>query len=112
MQAGKFDFTTLALQIGSMIALLGIVSHLNHMNIYEWSILCIDSLHCTSFQSVVISDVIVLHVLKNRKYYKENKIQEVKDSDIEFDYEVVTNPLAEDTDQKEDSPYTEYSTSV
>ena len=61
---------------------------------------------------MVISDVIVLNVLKNRKYYKENKIQEVKDSDIEFDYVVTNPPDAEDTDQKEDSPYTEYSTSV
>ena len=61
---------------------------------------------------MVISDVIVLYVLKKRKYYKEKKIQEVKDSDNEFNYEVVTNPLAEDADHKLGSPYTEYSTSV
>ena len=53
---------------------------------------------------MVISDVIVLYVLKKRKYYKENKYQEVKDSDIEFDYEVVTNPPDADTDHHPHGP--------
>ena len=52
----------------------------------------------------MISDVIVLYVLKKRNYYKENKYQEVKDSDVEFDYEVVTNPPDADTDHHHGPP--------
>lgn len=53
---------------------------------------------------MVVSDVIVLYVLKKRKYYKENKYQEVKDSDMEFDYEVITNPPPPDIDHQYTPP--------
>jgi P2X purinoceptor 4 len=65
-KGGMFDFTTLVLKIGSMIALLGI--------------------------AVVVSDVIVLYVLKKRNFYKQNKYQQVIDSDDDKEYEVINNP--------------------
>lgn len=39
----------------------------------------------------MISDVIVLYVLKKRKFYKENKYQQVIDTD-DNDYEIINNP--------------------
>jgi P2X purinoceptor 4 len=65
-RGGMFDFTTLVLKLGSMIALLGI--------------------------AVVIGDVVVLYILKKRKYYRENKYQEVVDMDSDKEYEIITNP--------------------
>jgi P2X purinoceptor 4 len=65
-RGGMFDFTTLVLKIGSMIALLGI--------------------------AVVISDVVVLYVLKKRSYYRDNKYQQVTDEASDQEYEVVNNP--------------------
>jgi P2X purinoceptor 4 len=65
-RGGKFDFTTLVLKLGSMIALLGL--------------------------AVVISDVVVLYILKKRNYYKENKYQQVVDMDSDKEYEIINNP--------------------
>lgn len=50
---------------------------------------------------MVVSDVIVLYVLKKRKFYKGNKYQEV-DSEIEFDYEVI--PSSPPEGDSEDQP--------
>ena len=47
----------------------------------------------------MVSDVIVLYVLKKRNYYKENKYQQVVESDYEKDYEIITNP-PEDPDSR------------
>lgn len=58
---GKFDFFTLILKIGSMIALLGIAA--------------------------VVSDILVLYVVKKRLFYRENKYLNVNDA--HSDYEVV-----------------------
>lgn len=48
----------------------------------------------------MISDVIVLYVLKKRRFYKENKYQQVYDSDGEQDYEVIDNPPAMDAEKQ------------
>ena len=45
---------------------------------------------------MVISDVIVLYVLKKRHFYKENKYQQVVDTDNDGEYEVINNPPNED----------------
>ena len=49
-------------------------------------------------QAVVISDVVVLYVLKKRHFYKENKYQQVEDSEYARDYEVVNNPPNDDAE--------------
>ena len=41
---------------------------------------------------MVVSDVIVLYVLKKRNFYKQNKYQQVIDSDDDKEYEVINNP--------------------
>lgn len=65
---GKFDFFTLVLKIGSMIALLGIAT--------------------------VVSDILVLYVLKRRTYYRENKYLNVIDPSKE--YEVIDHKDVEE----------------
>ena len=40
----------------------------------------------------MISDVVVLYILKKRNYYKENKYQQVVDMDSDKEYEIVNNP--------------------
>ena len=45
---------------------------------------------------MVVSDVIVLYVLKKRNFYKQNKYQQVIDSDDQ-EYEVINNPPDEET---------------
>jgi len=66
-QGGKFDFSTLFLKLGSMIALLGI--------------------------AVIVSDVIVLYLLKQRTFYRGKKYLNVVDPQKESnEYEVITEP--------------------
>ena len=88
-----FDFTTLVLKLGSLIALLGIVSQ---HSMYSLSITHTHThthTHYTTLhQAVVISDVIVLYVLKKRSFYKENKYQQVLDPEIDQHYEIINNP--------------------
>ena len=49
----------------------------------------------------MISDVIVLYVLKKRKYYRENKYQEVLDADMkENEYEIINNPPDQDPESQ------------
>lgn len=57
-KAGQFNIVPLLLNIGSGIALLGIAT--------------------------VICDLMVMYVVKRRKYYKENKYQLVEDEEALF----------------------------
>ena len=57
-------------------------------------------------QAVVVSDVVVLYVLKKRHFYKENKYQQVIDPEVDGDYEIVDNPPeADDETNKHDLPH-------
>lgn len=74
-EGGMFDFFTLVLKLGSMIALLGI--------------------------AVVISDVIVLYLLKKRWFYRDKKYLNVIDPPDETGYDVIEGPLPETKDTSE-----------
>lgn len=52
------------------------------------------SLPLFSVQATVVSDVLVLYVLKRRSYYRENKYHEVKDPITE--YEILDHKDAEE----------------
>ena len=55
----------------------------------------------------MISDVIVLYVLKKRSFYKENKYQQVLDPEIDGQYEIINNPYEDpDTSQRQPLPDT------
>lgn len=64
-----------------------------------------------SLQSVVVSDVIVLYVLKKRLFYRQNKYQDVRDSDIENDYHIIDSPTEDKGGHIIDSPTEEGPTS-
>ena len=61
-----------------------------------WGARCPVIRYTSPSQAVVISDVIVLYVLKKRAFYKENKYQQVVDTDREQEYEVINYPPNDD----------------
>ena len=56
-------------------------------------------------QAVVVSDVIVLYVLRKGKFYREKKYQNVNDAEIDGGYEVIDN-LKDDNMPTEATPVT------
>ena len=96
-QGGKFSVVPLFVNIGSGLALLGIVSwyfllqsslgvhELHPFVLQQFSDVYLDCkpLSCSVcfFQATVLCDIVVLYVVKRKSYYREKKYQYVNDPD-------------------------------
>ena len=96
-QGGKFSVVPLFVNIGSGLALLGIVSwyfllqsslgvhELHPFALQQFSDVYLDCkpLSCSVcfFQATVLCDIVVLYVVKRKSYYREKKYQYVNDPD-------------------------------
>ena len=55
-------------------------------------------------QAVVVSDVIVMYILKKGKFYRQKKYLNVNDSEAEGEYEIINNPADDLEGSKEAIP--------